>query len=69
MEELRGKFNLVRESLSSLIHGLQSELNRELKREAEGKTVKWKIFQALNYIKVGIVKSRKVIILVYFKSL
>ena len=43
-----------------LIHGLRSGLNRELKREAEGKVVKWKFFHALNYMKDDTVKSTKV---------
>ena len=40
MEELNENFNLERDSLHSLIHGLRSGLNREWKREAEGKVVK-----------------------------
>jgi len=51
MEELIENFSLERDNLRSLIHGLRSGLNRELKREAEGKPVKWKFFHALNYMK------------------
>ena len=36
MEELSENFNLERDSLRSLIHGLRSGLNHELKRETEG---------------------------------
>jgi len=60
MEELSEIFNLKRDSLRSLIHGLRSGLNRELKREAEGKVIKWKFFHAPNYMKEDIVKSTKV---------
>ena len=60
IEELSEIFNLERDSLRSLIHGLRSGLNRELKREAEGKVIKWKFFHALNYMKEDIVKSTKV---------
>lgn len=60
MEELSENFSLERDNLRSLIHGLRSGLNRELKREAEGKPVKWKFFHALNYMKEDIVKSTKV---------
>lgn len=60
IEELSENFNLERDSLRSLIHGLRSGLNRELKREAEGKVVKWKFYRALNFRKEDIVKSTKV---------
>lgn len=50
----------MRDNIRSLIHGLRSGLNRELKREAEGKLVKWKFFHALSYMKEDIVKSTKV---------
>ena len=60
MEELSEIFNLERDSLRSLIHGLRSGLNRELKREAEGKVIKWKFFYVVNYMKEDIVKSTKV---------
>ena len=55
MQELSEIFNLERDSLRSLIHGLKSGLNRELKREAEGK-----FFHAPNSMKEDIVKSTKV---------
>ena len=42
VEELSENFNLERDSLRSLIHGLRSGLIREFKRETEGKVVKWK---------------------------
>ena len=60
IEELSENFSLERDSLRSLIHGLRSGLNRELKREAEDKVVKWKFFHALNYMKDDIAKRTKV---------
>ena len=60
MEKLSENFSLERNSLRSVIHGLRSGLNRELRREAEGKVVKWKFFHALKYMKEDIVKSTKV---------
>ena len=60
MEELSEIFVLDRDNLCSLTHGLRSGINRELKREAEGKVVKWKFFHAINYMKEDIVKSTKV---------
>ena len=60
MEKLSENFSLERDSLRSVIHGLRSGLNRELRREAEGKVVKWKFFHALKYMKEDIVKSTKV---------
>ena len=59
MEELSKNFSLERDNLRSLVHGPRSGLNRELKREAEGKPVKWQFFHALNYMN-DIVKSTKV---------
>ena len=60
MESSRENFNLERDTLCSLIHGLRSGLNRELKREAKRKVVKCKFFHSVNYMKEDIVRSRKV---------
>ena len=59
-EDLPTEFQLDRESMKNTIHGLRSGLNRELKKEGEGKVIKWKFFSALSYMKDDIIKNAKV---------
>lgn len=59
LQTLAKEFDTTTNNLKSLLHGVRSSLSREMKKEKEGKPVKWKFYKTMAYMKTEITRSMK----------
>jgi uncharacterized protein YktA (UPF0223 family) len=59
METLSRDFNMTPNNLKRIHHGLRSALVREIKKEQEGQTSKWKCFETVSYMKDDVMRNIK----------
>ena len=60
LKTLANNFNLTIDGVKKLIHSIRSSLVREMKREQEGQTTKWKFYDTVSYMKADVLRGIKV---------